>query len=76
MKRASGQRQAEKLSGNQALQPRPGLVEVAMMKRNPSSEDAGRLDNTLEWDVIQTCIITRQRVDAQTPTDSMKIPYE
>jgi len=46
------------------------------MKRNPSSEDAGRLDNTLEWDVIQTCIITRQRVDAQTPTDSMKIPYE
>jgi len=31
---------------------------MALMKRNPSSEQAGRLDNTPKWDVIQTCIIT------------------
>jgi hypothetical protein len=28
------------------------------MKKNPSSEQAGRLDNTPKWDVIQVCIIT------------------
>jgi uncharacterized repeat protein (TIGR03803 family) len=32
---------------------------MALMKRNPSSEQAGRLDNTPKWDVIQTCLITR-----------------
>ena len=31
---------------------------MALMKRNPSSAEGGRLDNTPKWDVIQTCIIT------------------
>ena len=32
------------------------------MKRNPSSAEGGRLDNTPKWDVIQICIITMRKL--------------
>ncbi len=56
--RPSGRRLAEKPLRNRALQPNLVGVETALMKRNASSESAGRLDNTPKWDVIQVCLIT------------------
>ena len=58
IERASGRQQAEKPLRNWALQPKLGGLTMALMKRNPSSEQAGRLDNTPKWDVIQVWLIT------------------
>jgi len=43
---AFGRQQAEEPLTNRALQPILAGVETALVKRNPSSESAGRLDNT------------------------------
>jgi hypothetical protein len=41
-----------------ALQRGLGGLKTALMKRDFSSAEGGRLDITPEWDVIQTCIFT------------------
>ena len=43
---------------NGALQPEVGGVKTALMKRNLSSVEGGRLGITPEWDDIQVCLIT------------------
>jgi hypothetical protein len=57
IERAAKRRQAEKPLRNRALQPKLAGVKTTLMKRNHSSEQPGRLDNTPEWDVIQICLI-------------------
>jgi hypothetical protein len=56
--RDSERGQAEKPLRIRPLQSNLGGVETALMKKNPSSEQARRLDNTPKWDLIQVCIIT------------------
>ena len=61
---ASERGQAEKPLRIRPLQSNPGGLKTALMKKNPSSEQARRLDNTPKWDVIQICIITCSAVNA------------
>jgi len=47
-----------KIRQNGALQRNVGGVQMAVLKRNLSSTEGGRLDITPKWVDIQTCIIT------------------
>ncbi len=47
-----------KIRQNGVLQRNVGGVQMALLKRNLSSTEGGRLDITPKWVDIQTCIIT------------------